>query len=132
MTSRLANDAEVTTWRDDGWILIEGLVGTEEIDAAADDLEKVFPSAEEFHADPEGVTERWKGHPVEPKEVFEWPDEGPGFRPEQQRWSATFPFPGRRSIGCASTRPSSTSPSEPSEAPTYGCTRRGPVRSTPG
>jgi hypothetical protein len=94
VTSRLATDAEVTTWREEGWILIEGLVGAEEIDAAAGDLREIFPSAEELHADPDGVTERWKGHPVEPKEVFVWPDEGPGFRPEQQRWSATFPFPG--------------------------------------
>jgi hypothetical protein len=94
VTSRLAGDAEVNTWRENGWILIEGLVGTEEIDAVAEDLREIFPSAEELHADPEGVTERWKGHPVEPTEVFVWPDEGPGFRPEQQRWSATFPFPG--------------------------------------
>jgi hypothetical protein len=94
VTSRLASDAEVTTWQEDGWILIEGLVGTEEIDAVADDLRKIFPSAEELHADPEAVTERWKGHPVEPEEVFVWPAEGPGFRPEQQRWSAKFPFPG--------------------------------------
>ena len=94
MTSRLASDSEVTRWQEDGWILIEGLVGTDEIDAVAKDLLEVFPSAEELHADPEGVTERWKGHPVEPKEVFVWPDEGPGFRPDQQRWSATFPFPG--------------------------------------
>jgi hypothetical protein len=83
VTSRLASDAEVNTWRENSWILIEGLVGTEEIDAVAEDLREIFPSAEELHADPEGVTERWKGHPVEPKEVFVWPDEGPGFRPEQ-------------------------------------------------
>jgi hypothetical protein len=62
----------------------------------AGDLREIFPSAEELHADPDGVTERWKGRPVEPKDVFVWPDEGPGFRPEQQRWSATFPFPGMR------------------------------------
>jgi len=73
VTSRLATDAEVTTWREEGWILIEGLVGAEEIDAAAGDLREIFPSAEELHADPDGVTERWKGHPVEPKEVFVWP-----------------------------------------------------------
>ena len=128
VTSRLASDAEVTTWQEDGWILIEGLVGTDEIDAVAEDLREVFPSAEELHADPEGVTERWKGHPVEPKEVFVWPDEGPGFRPDQQRWSATFPFPGTgRSTGCASTRRSSTSPSGLSEAPTSACTRPAPV-----
>ena len=70
-------------------------MGTDEIDAVAKDLREVFPSAEELHADPEGVTERWKGHPVEPKEVFVWPEEGPGFRPDQQRWSAHVSFPGR-------------------------------------
>ena len=42
LTSRLASDAEVTTWREEGWILIEGLVGTEEIDAVAEDLQKIF------------------------------------------------------------------------------------------
>ena len=93
--SRRATEAEVTTWQEEGWVLIEGLLGAEEIDAVTDDLRQVFPSAEELHADPEGVTDRWKGHPVQPKEVFVWPDEGPGFRPEQQRWSATFPFPGQ-------------------------------------
>lgn len=94
MSSRLASDAEVKTWREEGWILLEGLVGTEEIDAVAGDVETIFPNAEDLHADPEGVTERWIGHPVEEKEVFVWPDEGPGFRPLQQRWSSTFPFPG--------------------------------------
>lgn len=93
MSSRLARDTEVNAWRENGWILIEGLVGTDEIDAVAQDLRNIFPTAEELHADPEGVTERRIGRPVEPKEVFVWPDEGPGFRPEQQRWSATFPFP---------------------------------------
>ena len=34
VASRLATDAEVTKWREDGWILVEGLVSTEEIDAA--------------------------------------------------------------------------------------------------
>ena len=94
VASRLASDTEVTTWQEDGWILIEGLVGTDEIDAVAEDVRKIFPSAEELHADPAGVTSRWKGHPIAAKEVFVWPEEGPGFRPEQQRWSATFPFPG--------------------------------------
>jgi len=92
--ARLATDAEVATWRDHGWVLLEGLVGTEEIDAAAEDLRAVFPTREDFHADPEGVTERWKGHPVAPKEDYVWPEDGPGFRPAQQRWMATFPFAG--------------------------------------
>ena len=106
MTARLASDAEVTAWREDGWVLIEGLVGTEEIDAVAEDLGEIFPSPEELHADPEGVTERWRGHPVERKEVFVWPDEGPGFRPEQQRWAATFPFPGTGALNRLCVHPS--------------------------
>jgi hypothetical protein len=94
MSSRLATDAEVATWRDEGWVLLDGLVGTEEIDALADDVGKIFPSAEEHLADPEGVYEQWKGRPKQPEEAFVWPDEGPGFRPAQQRWMAAFPFPG--------------------------------------
>jgi hypothetical protein len=92
--ARLATDAEVSTWREHGWVLLEGLVGTDEIDAAADDLRQVFPSREEYHADPEGVTDRRRGRPVKPKEEYVWPDEGPGFRPDQQRWMAAFPFEG--------------------------------------
>jgi hypothetical protein len=94
MGSRVATDDEVATWREDGWVLLEGLVGTDEVGAAADDLHQVFPSGDEYHADPEGVTERLKGRPAEPKEDYQWPDEGPGFRANQQRWMAAFPFAG--------------------------------------
>ncbi len=92
--SRVATDDEIRTWRDEGWVLLEGIVGTVEIDAALGDLALVFPTEEDYHRDPEAVTARWKGHPAEEKELFVWPDHGPGFRPDQQRWGATFPFPG--------------------------------------
>jgi len=98
MTARLATDAEVATWREEGWVLLEGLVGAEEIDALTDDVRAIFPSAEELHADPDGVYERWRGRPKESEEAFVWPDEGPGFRPAQQRWMAAFPFPGRGAL----------------------------------
>ena len=94
MTSQLATDAQVETWQEHGWVLLDGLIGTDEIDAAREDLELLFPSAEEYHADPEGVTERRQGRPVRPQEEYLWPDHGPGFRADQQRWGATFPFPG--------------------------------------
>ena len=106
VTSRLATDAEVATWRDEGWVLLEGLVGTEEIDALADDLRGIFPSAEEHQADPEGVYEQWRGRPKEPEEAFVWPDEGPGFRPAQQRWGAAFPFPGSGALNRMCVHPS--------------------------
>ena len=36
--SGLAPEAAVTTWRENGWVLIEGLVGTDEIDAYFRDI----------------------------------------------------------------------------------------------
>jgi len=94
MSSRLATDGEVDTWRQHGWVLLDGLVGSDEIDGITEDLRLVFPSREEYHADPDGVTEARVGRPVVPKESYEWPEEGPGFRPAQQRWMGAFPFPG--------------------------------------
>ena len=94
MSSRQATDAEVSTWQREGWVLLEGLVGADEVDAAAADVGELFPSPEEYHADPQGVTDRRKGHPVTREEPYVWPDEGPGFWPDQQRWMGAFPFAG--------------------------------------
>jgi hypothetical protein len=96
----------VTTWREEGWVLLEGLVPTEEIDAAAEDLALLFPSPEEYAADPEGVTERWLGRPKRPKEAFVWPAEGVGFRPEQHWWSGVFPFAGSGALNRLFVHPS--------------------------
>ena len=94
MTSRRATEGEVDTWRRDGWVLLDGLVGTEDIDAAVADLHQAFPTSATYHADPEGVTRQWRGAAADPAEEFPWPDDGPGFRPEQHRWMAAFPFAG--------------------------------------
>jgi hypothetical protein len=93
MSGRQATGDEVERWREDGWVLIEGLVGTDEIDAALHDLNEVFPTAEQYHADPEGETARRLGYPP-PPHGFVWPDDGPGFRDDQHRWQSFFPFPG--------------------------------------
>lgn len=93
MTGRLADDDEVRAWQDGGWVLLEGLLSTDEIDAATADLADMFPPPDAFHADPSGETERWIGRPPAPH-GFVWPPDGPGFRPEQGRWRAEFPFPG--------------------------------------
>jgi hypothetical protein len=106
MGSRLATDHEVDTWQKEGWVLVEGLVSTDEIDAALDDMSEVFPTNEEFHADPDGVTERRKGRPAKVEEDFVWPEDGPGFRPEQQFWSDKFPFPGRGLLNRLCVHPS--------------------------
>ena len=69
---RQATDDEVKRWQDDGWVLIEGLVGTDEIDAALEDVHIVFPTAEQYHADPEGETLRRRGRP--PQKAWLFPD----------------------------------------------------------
>jgi len=106
VSGRRATDAEITAWQEDGWVLLEGLVGTEEIDAAEEDLRLLFPSPEEYHADPVGVTERWQGHPKPKQEDYVWPEDGPGFRPEQQRWMGAFPFAGRGALSRLCVHPS--------------------------
>ncbi len=93
MGGRRARDDEVARWREHGWVLLEGLVPVEEIDAATGDLHALFPTAEEYHADPEGETERRLGRPA-PVDEFPWPPNGPGFRHDQHRWMGAFPFPG--------------------------------------
>ena len=106
MTARLARDGEVATWNDDGWVLLEGLIGTDEIDAAAVDLPGLFPTAADYHADPEGVTEKWLGRPPETHAAFTWPEAGPGFRPEQHRWAQVFPLLGSGALNRLFVHPS--------------------------
>ncbi len=94
MSAPFAPDEAVTAWREDGWVLVPGLVATDEIDAAAADLLEAFPSAEQYHTDPEGELEKWLGRPPPSREKWTWPPDGPGFRPEQHKWLHEFPFPG--------------------------------------
>jgi hypothetical protein len=91
---RRARDDEVDAWREHGWVLVDGLIGTDEIDAAAEDLPDLFPTPADYHADPAGETKKWLGEPAPPRHSFTWPPDGPGFRPEQHTWRAEFPFSG--------------------------------------
>jgi hypothetical protein len=106
MSSRLATDEEVDTWRVHGWVLLSGLVGSEVVDAARADLHQLFPSSEEYHADPDGVTRTWLGTVADPEEEWVWPADGPGFRGEQHRWMGTFPFPGSGALNRLCVHPS--------------------------
>jgi hypothetical protein len=95
MVSRLATDDEVETWQREGWVLLEDLVDAAEIDAAGADVDAMFPSPEAFRRDPTGETRRRLGPvPEGAEEDGFWPEQGPGFRVAQQRWSQAFPFPG--------------------------------------
>jgi hypothetical protein len=106
MASRLATDEEVETWQTEGWILVSGLVSADEIDAAAEDLRAMFPTNDEYQADPEGVTEKWLGRRPVAAEEFVWPEDGPGFRPEQHIWQGKFPFPGKGALNRLCVHPS--------------------------
>ena len=106
MTSRRATDEEVDTWRDEGWVLLDGIVGSDEIDAVLDDLSVTFPTNQTYRRDPEGETERRLGRPPPREEPFVWPAEGPGFRPRQQLWSTTFPFRGSGGLNRMCVHPS--------------------------
>jgi hypothetical protein len=101
----LADDEEVRTWQEDGWVLVEGLIGTDDIDAAADDMYQHFPSAEAYHADPEGVTQKWLSRPRQLSDPI-WPDEGPGFRDEQHAFQGRFPFRGSGKMNRLTVHPS--------------------------
>jgi hypothetical protein len=106
VSTRLARDEEITAWHDDGWVVLDGLVGTDQIDAASVDLREMFPTPEQYHADPTGETERWLGRPSSPDEAYVWPAAGPGFRPEQHRWHGEFPFPGTGALNRLCVHPS--------------------------
>jgi len=90
-------DEHVGQWREEGWVLLPELVPPEEIDAALDDLWRLFPRPEEFHGDDAedrraaflGGVNRNKILPS-----AEIPADGPAFRPEQFLSRALFPFPG--------------------------------------
>jgi hypothetical protein len=103
---RLAGDDEVATWQDDGWVLLEGLVGTDEIDAAISDLFQVFPTPERYHADPVKAVEEWGGRRPAAGHSYVWPPTGPGFRPDQHRWGREFPFPGTGALNRLCIHPS--------------------------
>lgn len=100
-----ARDEHVGAWRDKGWVLIEGLVPTDEIDAARDDLHEIFPTPEQYHADPEGERARWLGTPPPSKAAYIWPETGPGFRPDQHIWQGAFPFPGSGALNRLCVQP---------------------------
>jgi hypothetical protein len=105
MAGRLARADEVETWRHDGWVLLDDVVAAEDIDLAVADLPLVFPTAADYHADPDGERERWLGRPAPYREVYTWPPTGPGFRPEQHRWQAQFPFPGSGALNRLAVHP---------------------------
>ena len=126
--ARCGRQAATTTSRrgtTNGWVLIEGLVPTDDIDAAIADLARHVPDAPRSTTPtPTASASAGSGTPPDRPEGFVWPDEGPGFRPEQHIWQAQFPFPGSGALNRLCVHPaSSTSPSARCSRPTSASTR---------
>ncbi len=91
-------EEHVEQWRTEGWVLIPELVPAEAIDAALDDMWRVLPTPEEFHAGEGGSRQDAFLGGTDQRRLFsehDRPDEdGPAFRNEQFLGQAMFPFPG--------------------------------------
>ena len=82
------------------------LVGTDEINTAVKDLEEMFPTAPQYQPILWAKTERWNGRPPPAREVFVWPPEGPGFRPERHRWHSESRSRGSGALNRLTVQPS--------------------------
>jgi hypothetical protein len=89
---RLARDDEVAQWSEDGYVVLDGLVSPDVIDAAMVDVWNVFPKPEKFHENPEKFIRPGKRDEDLRRGYPDMPEHGPWFRPEQHRWGAQFPF----------------------------------------
>ncbi|MGW6791598.1 hypothetical protein [Streptomyces chartreusis] len=106
VTGRNATDNEVEAWRRDGWVVLDGLLGEDEIDAVSEDLRTLAPTPQEYHADPQGTVRKWLGASADKPDDFNWPSGSPGFRRSQFRWEKLFPFRASNSLNrmCVNAR----------------------------
>ncbi len=105
MNGRRARDDEVQQWRDDGWVVVDGLVATDTIDEAVADLWNLFPKPEKFHQNPQRYIPVGKRTEDLRRGYPEMPEHGPAFRPEQHRWGHEFPFYNARALSRLAVHP---------------------------
>jgi len=105
MSGRLARDDEVEQWQRDGWVVVEGLIDTADVDAALEDVFLVFPRPEKYHADPARYTPPGRSDEDLRKGYPPLPERGPAFRPEQHRWGREFPFYGSGALNRLACHP---------------------------
>jgi hypothetical protein len=92
---------QVRRWREHGWVLLTGLVPSDEIDAAMDDVWELVPRPEEWRAadgdaadDRRLATFRAATHRPAGDRYPERDERGPAFRNDQFLGRQVFPFPG--------------------------------------
>ena len=103
------NDADATSagiadldeaaqhWREHGWVLVDGLVPTADIDHAVEELWDLYPRPDEFHSGDPALRERFVGRSYNQGHKFpETDSEGAAFRPEQFLGHILFPYTSHR------------------------------------
>lgn len=101
-----ATDEHVERWRTDGWVLVPDLVPADEIDAALEDLWRIVPRPEEYHA--AVADERraaFETTLADRSRAHRPPSEGPAFRPEQFLGFTHLPFPGSGALNRLAVHP---------------------------
>lgn len=98
MDDRVGDGIEqaVRRWREHGWVLLPGLIPTDEIDAALEDVWTFHPRPEEYHgSDPSPLRDAYLGDRGQRIRIHR-PDDGtgPAFRNDQFLGRKVFPFPG--------------------------------------
>lgn len=103
-----ATDDQVRQWQEHGWVLVEELVPRAEIDAALEDLWRLYPRPEEFHGTtPDDRRDEFL-HGADNRNVVSrhQPNtEGPAFRAEQFLGRRLFPFPGSGKLNRLAVHP---------------------------
>jgi hypothetical protein len=83
----------IELWQTRGWVVVDGLVPTADIDAASQDLWKMYPTPAQFHSGDPEVLDQFE---ADRTAVFamDGPDEGQAFRSRQFLGHRSFPYPG--------------------------------------
>ena len=84
-------------WRDHGWVLVDGLVPTADIDYAVEELWNLYPHPDEFHGGAAEHRDRFVGTSHDQGHRFgKVGDDGPAFRAEQFLGHILFPYTSQR------------------------------------
>ena len=86
-------DEAALHWQEHGWVLVDGLVPTADIDHAVEDLWDLYPHPDEFHGGDAAHRSRFVGSSHDQGHKFgKAGDDGPAFRAEQFLGHIMFPY----------------------------------------
>ncbi|WP_419841741.1 hypothetical protein [Candidatus Poriferisodalis sp.] len=86
-------DAAAQHWREHGWVLVEGLVPTADIDFAVEELWDLYPHPDEFHRGDAAHRDRFRSRSYDQGHKLPAADtEGAAFRADQFLGHILFPY----------------------------------------